>query len=447
MVPLIPADQLPFQLKGIPRQLTHRQMSDQGWKLFKETKDASSVLSVQAPITNGRFSHYSPDGKPRYLAPDHNVRTESQNTNIVLSRAGRLSPQSPAAGTYENLGTLSTTGSEHQSSLADAVASVYHREAQRLGYNNSSNPSPEPSKKVYCTHWIATGECRWMHTGCKYKHEMPGTEKLRELGFTRGTPRWWRERNAVSPAKPLTWMQRRVGGGVGAGSQGLEPPADENMPRSARSFTDALTFRARRFDDRFGSSGKVQKIGGVSKRQGSMEHSTASSTTITPNLIDLDDTPTPPPSPSQSQTSTAESSETRTPLSRTSSSSPPTSPRLPRKTPLAKTSRRKMRPASSPPSPFPCSSSSSSSSSSQEDSSETETDTDTDTDDAPAAAPVSTTHRQRHSKRGSSVTNVTSAARRVTQNEAKLSLASSKYAVKMPRVQREMCGEVGGRKG
>lgn len=110
MVPLIPADQLPFQLKGIPRQLTHRQMSDQGWKLFKETKDAPSVLSVQAPIPNDSPSHCSPDGKPQYLAPDHNVRTESQNTNIALGYSGRLSPQTLAAGTYECLGKPSDLG-------------------------------------------------------------------------------------------------------------------------------------------------------------------------------------------------------------------------------------------------------------------------------------------------------------------------------------------------
>ncbi|KAF5853252.1 hypothetical protein GGP41_001837 [Bipolaris sorokiniana] len=440
MVPLIPADQLPFQLKGIPRQLTHRQMSDQGWKLFKETKDAPSVLSVQAPIPNDSPSHCSPDGKPQYLAPDHNVRTESQNTNIALGYSGRLSPQTLAAGTYECLGTPSTTRSERQSSLADAV---YHREAQRSGYNNS-NPGPEPSKKVYCTHWIATGECRWMHTGCKYKHEMPGTEKLRELGFTRGTPRWWRERNAVSPAKPLTWMQRKVGGR--ARSQSLEPPA-ENMP-PARSFPDALTFRARRSEDRYAPGSEVvQKPGGgVCKRQGSTEHSPASSIITpllvaqTPNLIDLDDTPLPPPGPSQSQPSTAESSETCTPHSDASSSSPPTPPFVPRKTPLTKTSRLKIIPVSS----SSCPSSSSSSSSYQEDSSDI--DTDADTDDAPAA-PVATTHRQRRSKRDTSAPNVTSAARRVTRSEAKFSLASSKYAVKMPRVQREVREELDKRKG
>ncbi|XP_014557127.1 hypothetical protein COCVIDRAFT_15527 [Bipolaris victoriae FI3] len=434
MVPLIPADQLPFQLKGIPRQLTHRQMSDQGWKLFKETKDALSMLSVQAPISNDGPSHCSPDGKPQYLAPDHNVRTESQNTNTALSHPGRLSPQSPALDTYENLGTPSTTGVERQSSLADAVASVYHREAQRSGYNNA-NPGPEPSKKVYCTHWIATGECRWMHTGCKYKHEMPGTEKLRELGFTRGTPRWWRERNAVSPAKPLTWMQRKVGGG--ASSDGLEPPA-ENMPPPARSFPEPLPFRTRRLQDRYASSGEIHKIGGVSKRP---EHSTAKSTIVvlppTPNLIDLDDTPViSPPSPSQSQTSTAESSETRSPLSCASYFTPPTSPGLPRKSPLTKPLRRKIGLVSSSSSSSSSSPSSSSpSSSSQEDGSDTETETDT--DDVPAAPVTATTHRQRRSKRDASALNAMSAARRVTGNEPKLGLASSKYAVKMSGVQRQ----------
>jgi hypothetical protein len=49
MVPLVPIDQLPFQLQGIPRQLTHRQMSDESWKLLHETEFPATMLSIQAP--------------------------------------------------------------------------------------------------------------------------------------------------------------------------------------------------------------------------------------------------------------------------------------------------------------------------------------------------------------------------------------------------------------
>ena len=47
--------------------------------------------------------------------------------------------------------------------------------------------------KKYCTYWIQKGECNYMQTGCKYKHEMPvDKETLQNCGF-RGIPRWFME--------------------------------------------------------------------------------------------------------------------------------------------------------------------------------------------------------------------------------------------------------------
>ena len=126
---------------------------------------------------------------------------------MALNRAGQPSLAAVDAAP-ESLDAPFAGGLERLSPLADAVASIYPNDALRLGYT-SSTISGMP-RKVYCTHWIATGECRWTLTGCKYKHEMPGTEKLRELGFTRGTPKWWKDKNAVSPPKTMTWMQRRL---------------------------------------------------------------------------------------------------------------------------------------------------------------------------------------------------------------------------------------------
>ncbi|KAK1917557.1 hypothetical protein P3342_000270 [Pyrenophora teres f. teres] len=221
IVPLVPADRLPFLLQGVPRELTHRQMSDQGWKFFSETNEAPMLLSVQAP---------QPTKTPRYLAPDHHVRAVPQP---AIAGKARIEPLvHPTLGPERVPEGRQDSGlaiPEHPSSLVDKLASIYPRDAQRLGYRASNSPGAEPdplkkeftkpwpsgiepdsSKKEYCTHWIRTGECSFTAVGCKFKHEMPGIEKLHELGF-RSIPQWWKEKSAIGTRTP-TWMQRRLAG-------------------------------------------------------------------------------------------------------------------------------------------------------------------------------------------------------------------------------------------
>ena len=47
-------------------------------------------------------------------------------------------------------------------------------------------------KKLYCTHWMRTGECDFMQQGCMFYHRMPDLVTLEKLGF-RSYPRWFRE--------------------------------------------------------------------------------------------------------------------------------------------------------------------------------------------------------------------------------------------------------------
>lgn len=50
-------------------------------------------------------------------------------------------------------------------------------------------------KKVYCSHWMSTGECDYAQQGCLYKHEMPtDLELLNQLGF-QDIPKWYREKH------------------------------------------------------------------------------------------------------------------------------------------------------------------------------------------------------------------------------------------------------------
>lgn len=450
MVPLVPADQLPFQLKGIPRQLGHRQMSDQGWKLFKETTEVPFVLSVQAPTTNDLPSHCSP-GKAKYLAPDHHVRAELQIAQENLHRAGRPSQPSSAAmdTASESLGLPFTAAVERQSPLADAVVSIYPSDAQRLGY--SCNTGSDSHKKVYCTHWIATGECKWMHTGCKYKHEMPGTEKLRELGFTRGTPKWWKEKNAVSPPKPLTWMQRKMARVDDAEPQTGDVPAP-------RTFPDPSTFRARKPEERSEDlDNESQKTNRAPREEQppalkqslpvppSVQTPSVRGSLQTPNLIDLDETPILPCSPPCSQTSSSELivASAYIPESDTSDSSPLSLASLDRKTKPGKQSRTRIR------HPTPISSSASSAASPSSSSSES-SDTDSSDTDAPSTSTQKTkratlpthqrrshhSHRRTTSNHTATTTNIASSTHPAktppTAQPSQLGLAGSRYAVQTP---------------
>lgn len=330
MVPLVPVDQLPYQLQGIPRQLTHRQISDGAWKLCSETDEIPSALLIQAPTAS--FSSPSvTTTKARYLAPDHHVRAEPQKMPASDTRSPRLPQHLPArVNSPEPPRPTPIATSERPSSLTDTFTSIYQKDTQRPGYRvpHPSGIEPDPSKKEYCTHWIKTGECDWTAFGCKFKHEMPGTEKLRELGFVRGIPKWWKEKSAIV-ARPPTWMQRRLAANEDADHDGAMP--------EARAFPDPSTFRTRKAEQRDLLGDEVQPRGILkmipSPRQATsgrltpppapVQELVRRATQVSDLLIDLDDTPAPPPSPESSRTSAASSGSSKVQIScsRTSSSS------------------------------------------------------------------------------------------------------------------------------
>ncbi|KAI4709363.1 hypothetical protein J4E89_006112 [Alternaria sp. Ai002NY15] len=240
------------------------------------------------------------------------------------TRTPRLSDPLPAiVNTAEPPHPTATTTIERPSSLTDTFASIYQKDAQRLGYRvpHPSGIEPDPSKKEYCTHWIKTGECDWTAIGCKFKHEMPGIEKLRELGFVRGIPKWWREKSAIGP-RPPTWMQRRLAANEDA-DQG-------DVMLDARVFPDPSTFRTRRSEERDLLGDEVQQPRGIFKRSKSPQPSAAgrltpppapvqesvrSASQVSDLLIDLDDNPAPPPSPESSRTSVVSSGSSEVQIS------------------------------------------------------------------------------------------------------------------------------------
>jgi len=302
-------------------------MSDEGWKLLKETKDAPFVLSLQAPVDRNLLAHCSPVVPTQYRAPDHHVRTEPSNARMINDRAGQWY-QLPLekAPTLGGSRPSSTARGERSSPLYDTIASVYHKDTHRQAHR--SGVEPNPSKKVYCTHWIKKGTCDFMPTGCKYKHEMPDVDQLRRMGISNEIPKWWRDKNAV---KSPTWMQQQFAG------KGDTERVDEVPAR--RTFPGPSKFTTRKVEKRDESKEGAQKQRGHLKHDGADVQPKASPakappstpvqapvgrTAQIPNLIDLEDAPaSPPSSPQLSHASSEGSSETLTPSSRSSATSPP----------------------------------------------------------------------------------------------------------------------------
>ncbi|MCJ1407140.1 hypothetical protein MMC19_001210 [Ptychographa xylographoides] len=72
--------------------------------------------------------------------------------------------------------------------------------ATEQSINAAYNPATpgQFAKKIWCSHWIRTGECDFTQQGCIYKHVMPDIETLRKLGH-RHWPRWYREAEKLTP--------------------------------------------------------------------------------------------------------------------------------------------------------------------------------------------------------------------------------------------------------
>ena len=333
MVPLVPADQIPLQLRGLPRQLTHRQMSDENWKLLHESKHTALPLAIQVPESCSPPPATS-KASPSFLAPDHHVRSSPKQLHEVVTETCR--PPPPEYPTqYPRLDSRCTYQAipEHPASLTDTFASIYPRDAQRFGYHTPypSGVQPDPTKKVYCSHWIKTGECSFIQQGCRYKHEMPNLEKLRELGVTQ-IPKWWKEKSAITARGP-TWMQQRLAAGHGDNVQAGEMP-------SPRAFPDPSIFRTRQVVDSLDSETPGELHGTTQRgpapeqpetvevlRKPTLQATTRPEKDIESLLIDLDEEPASPYSPQSSDCSStsALSRHDRTSSASSAASSPPAS--------------------------------------------------------------------------------------------------------------------------
>lgn len=209
-VPLIPIDQLPFYIQGLPRELTRFRSHQEGWKSIGETQQPALPLSIQAP-SDLQSSQPSLHTNRRFLPPDHGARKDLDTMSQASEplQATHPAPITPAEGAVHRLVGTSSAG-RPDSMMTEGTAATRSEGVQYPPYRppNPSGIEPDLSKKEYCTHWIRTNSCDYMQQGCRYKHAMPDGKKLEELGFPE-IPKWYRDKMAISTGAS-SWFRPRA---------------------------------------------------------------------------------------------------------------------------------------------------------------------------------------------------------------------------------------------
>ncbi|KAH9835965.1 C-x8-c-x5-c-x3-h type zinc finger protein [Teratosphaeria destructans] len=260
LVPLIPADELPFnvRLQGVQRVMPIEQTygmqyvgsapySGMTYKLEQDISAPMQRSTSQPPggSPNGHVrsqSNNSVNPFAKYLAPDALARqalAQSAGNAAVAAMSRQRTPAAAAAhetatswrSNYQP-STASQSGpaqtGDKTQSLIDAILSSAGgaEEAARLGYvpkptiTPPSGALPDQDKKEYCTYWIRTGECDYIQQGCLYKHEMPDRATLSKIGF-RTLPRWWAEKQTLMQG-PVEHRERSLVGPVLKASEWLK---------------------------------------------------------------------------------------------------------------------------------------------------------------------------------------------------------------------------------
>ncbi|KAF1980409.1 hypothetical protein BU23DRAFT_8038 [Bimuria novae-zelandiae CBS 107.79] len=245
IVPLIPADQLPFQLKDFPRNMEHRQLSEGGWKFIGETPEIPFPLPLLSPLlltpvtsTRGRtLSNVTvgmKDGFSKAVAIARmtpvELATEALGKEGIAKEVFTIPNE--AISTEKKTTAPAVLNRECRTnikSLTDSMADIYTKDVRRVGYTKPSPTKPNtaaPKEREYCRHWVKTGNCIHTTKRCWYKHEMPPPEKLKEIGLA-DIPQWYQDKNRSMARAPLLKPLPRKGPGKqGAVTVGVQQAAE-----------------------------------------------------------------------------------------------------------------------------------------------------------------------------------------------------------------------------
>ena len=244
IVPLIPADELPYsvRLSGVQRSMRMENtcgMQHVGNLPFTGQYFRLEAETLQHTINTNASNHKSNGSiaAKQILAPDDMIRRNTEDSSSLPTAslpaadqaALRQLPVSTTATTWRRQGEVISAASTTAQATIDAILASEPRPVRGIrtspegpqtpssSSRNGGHNTPDSGDKVYCTHWIRHGECDYIQQGCRYKHEMPNKATLQSIGF-RTVPRWWQEKVAVqlgqsaipivgAGLRPSEWMK------------------------------------------------------------------------------------------------------------------------------------------------------------------------------------------------------------------------------------------------
>ena len=287
LIPLVPADELPYniRLQGLPRTLRfdqtygmqHVGMLPYTGATFKLESENGMVRSTSQPHTPTHSRSRSSSPSQQFLPPDALARQAIANSAALggTEVPQHALPQRPmsahelATTHWRKTPTSTPAPGDKTQAVIDAIVGATQG-ADAVKSNNTVPPPsghvPDQDKKEYCTYWIRTGECDYTQQGCLYKHEMPDPDALKVIGF-RGTPRWWIEKN----------QKVRMGSAKPASSRVMDMPSW--WPGESSTLTKPSSK-----DSNDGIDGSVSETGSDQSEPKEAEESTRK---VTPPSIDL----------------------------------------------------------------------------------------------------------------------------------------------------------------
>lgn len=195
LVPLIPMDEIPHNIRiaDVPRTLS--------------IQETVGMLNIgQYPSRHRHFVLTDTNGTPnRFDAVQFLDTLEVNSDEERPSTTPTKQPVSLASITGRSYGI-----GEQPPTALDAPTSTTPSGPPSTSPFGGFEPLPPwhdpaqlgprtivPGKKIYCTHWMSTGECDYAQQGCLYKHVMPlDLKTLNDLGY-QDIPKWYREKHGI----------------------------------------------------------------------------------------------------------------------------------------------------------------------------------------------------------------------------------------------------------
>lgn len=237
IIPLIPADELPYSVKlmGVPRAMKMEQscgMHHVGTHPFTgQYFKLEPGVSQQSAARTDVYLMNRDSSKQTFTATDAVLCQNEQGkpTTEIHPRTDQVASRLPVSATASNWRKTEDPASARSQVIIDNIVAQGSRSPIRqpqAALKASRIPafppgsSSEQRDKIYCSYWVRSGECDYTQQGCRYKHEMPDKRTLASIGF-RTVPRWWQDKTAIqlgqsaiptvgSAMKPAEWLKQRM---------------------------------------------------------------------------------------------------------------------------------------------------------------------------------------------------------------------------------------------